>query len=303
MSERIELGSIVVAVDGSEHAHRAVEWAAEQAQFENRSLVAVSAAEWDHLQVGNWPASTDGTLVREAMLDDARAAAEAAVALVRRERPTVAVQPVVVPGDARRTLIDLSHEAHLLVLGSRGRGPLRSMLLGSVSSSVAKHAGCPVVVCRPRLPGATGGGVVVGTDGTPESLPVIEFAFAQASLRDLPLTVLHVYWEAVAAVAGLRGGPDTVLAQPEMEDLRVVLSQSVAGFTEKYPDVKVSLRLQHGLVDEALTSRDQGRDLVVVGRHRMDSVGRMLIGSMATAVLERAQSTVAIVPEAGERRE
>jgi hypothetical protein len=122
----------------------------------------------------------------------------------------------------------------------------------------------------------------------PESLPVIEFAFAFASPRGLRLAVLHVYWDAVAAVAGLRGGPEEVLDQPDVEELRVALSQSVAGFSEKYPDVSVSLHLQHGLV---------------VGRHPMDSLGQMLIGSIATAVLERAHNTVAVVPEAGERHD
>ena len=296
MSEGIEPGSIVVAVDGSEHADRAVEWAAEQAQLENRPLVAVSAAEWDHVHVSSWPASDDGTPVREAMLADARAVAEAAVALVRRERPTVVARPLVVPGDARLALVNLSHDARLMVLGARGRGPLRSMLLGTVSSGVAKRAACPVVVCRPQESGTIARGVVVGADGTPESLPVIEFAFAQASLRGLPLTVLHAYWDAVAAVAGLRSGSEQVPDPSDVEELRVVLSRSVAGFSEKYPDVSVSLRLQHGLVDEVLT-RGQSWGLVVVGRHPMDSVWRMLTGGIATAVLERAQSTVAIVPQ------
>ena len=210
--------------------------------------------------------------------------------------------PLVAPGDPRVTLVELSEVAHIVVMGSRGRGPLRSMLLGSVSSGVAKRASCPVVVCRPLGPNTASRGVVVGADGTPESLPVIEFAFAQASLRRLPLTVLHVFWDALAAVAGLRRGGEEWVEQPDVDSLHVLLSQSVAGFGEKYPDVSVSLRLQHGLVDEVLTPRGQGWDLVVVGRHPMDSLGRMLTGSIATAVLERAQSTVAVVPQAGERR-
>jgi nucleotide-binding universal stress UspA family protein len=143
--------------------------------------------------------------------------------------------------------------------------------------------------------------VVVGADGTPESLPVIEFAFA--SLRGLRLAVLHVYWDAVAAVAGLRGGPEEVVDQPDVEELRVALSQSVAGSPRSTRTTSVSLHLQHELVDEVLTPRGQGRDLVVVGRHPMDSLGRMLIESMATAVLARGHNTVAVVPEAGERHD
>jgi nucleotide-binding universal stress UspA family protein len=208
------------------------------------------------------------------VLANARAIADGAVALAQRKRPTVVARPLAAPGDPRVALADLSEDAHLVVMGSRGRGPLRSMLLGSVSSGVTKYATCPVVVCRPPLPGVTTRGVVVGADGTPESLPVVKFAFAFASLRVQPLTVLHVYWDAVAAVAGLRGGPEEVLDHPDVEELRVALSQSVAGFSEKYPDVSVSLRLQHGLVDEVLTPRDKGQlETQDNARHRHRPLG------------------------------
>jgi nucleotide-binding universal stress UspA family protein len=227
----------------------------------------------------------------------AHSIADEAAALVREVEPHVEVEAMVAPGDPRQVLVDLSSDAHMVVMGSRGRGPLRTMLLGSVSSAVVKHAECPVVVCRSRTGRPHGAGVVVGADGTADSLPVIEFAFHQASLRGLPLTVLHAYWDAVAAVAGLRRVPENLLEGPDVEDLRIVLSQSVAGFRERFPDVDVSLRLAHGLVDEVLV-RDRSWDLVVVGRHPVDTVSRVLIGSIADAVLERAHTAVAMVPQA-----
>ena len=126
-----------------------MEWAAEQAQLEHRPLVAVSAAEWDNASA--WLEGDGGGPVAEAVLANARAVADAAVALAQRKRPTVVARPLAVPGDPRVALADLSEDAHLVVMGSRGRGPLRSMLLGSVSSGVTKYATCPVVVCRPPL--------------------------------------------------------------------------------------------------------------------------------------------------------
>jgi nucleotide-binding universal stress UspA family protein len=200
-------------------------------------------------------------------------------------------------GDPREALIDLSSAARLLVLGSRGRGTLKSLLLGSVSIAVTRHAHCPVVVCRPRTAAGPGSGVVVGADGTPESMPVIEFAFQQASLRELRITVVHCFWDAVAAAAGFRKLGADLLTDPQFEELSLVLSESVAGFAEKYPEVPVSLRLTHGLVDETLSPRGSDSDLIVVGRHALASVDRVLVGSISTAVLERAQTTVAIVPE------
>lgn len=299
MDHSIEPGSIVVGVDGSEHAERAVHWAAEQAELEGRRLVVVSTGGVDAARaderMGVVDAPVDGM---QSLLHSATAIATAGVALAERSRPGLTVEALPTVGDPREVLVDLSREAHLIVLGSHGRGPLRSLLLGSVSAAVTKHAACPVVVCRPRRRHDSPRGVLVGADATPESLPVIEFAFEHASRRGQPLTVLHCFWDVVAAVAAYRGMSADELDEPEFQELRMVLSESVAGLREKYPDVPVSLDLRHGLVDEALSRREQSWDLVVVGRHPVDSLPRLLTGSISTTVLERAHTAVAVVPEA-----
>ena len=267
------VGSIVVAVDGSDHADRAVRWGAEQAVLEHRRLVAVSVAD------------TTGIVVQDA------------VAAARKLHPGLAVHGESVPGDPREVLIGLSAHAHLLVLGSRGRGTVRGMLLGSVSATVSGHAACPVVVCRPLAGGTQQRGVIVGADATRESLPVIEFAYRQAALHELPLTVLHCFWDAAAAVAQYREARGQAFDPTDLEDLRALLSESVACLTERYPDVPVTLTLKHGFVEEALSPRNGGWDLVVVGRHPMTSLGRVLTGSIGITVVERAQCTVAVIPE------
>lgn len=295
----VPAGSIVVGVDGSRHAERAVRWAAVQAQREQRRLVVVAVADlpgvsevgWDGTIPGNDPAADPdpGT-------PRTRDIADAAVALAREVAPDIEVLACAAVGDPRVVLEDLSTDAHLLVVGSRGRGAIRSLLLGSVSSALVRTAACPVVVCRPGVEHERDG-VIVGADGTAESLPVIEFAFAQAALHGRPLTVVHCFWDAVAAAAGFREAAGEILDQPELEELRLVLAQSIAGFREKYPDVDVTLVLRHGLVDEALTRSDSAWDLVVVGRHPMAGLRRALVGSIANAVVERASTTVAVVPE------
>ena len=293
MDTSIAPGSIVVAVDGSDHAVRAVRWATEQADLEHRRLLVLSVAEWGRLRDASFLVG----VTLEDLEQSARSIADDAAALARKLAPDVAVEAAGRLGDPRQVLVDVSTGAHQVVMGSRGRGPLRSMLLGSVSSAVVKQARCPVVVCRSDSEGAHGAGVVVGADGTAESLPVLAFAFEQASLRRLPLTVLHAYWDAVESVAGLRGSPEGLLPEPDAEDLRVLVSESVAGLRERYPQVEVSLRLAHGLVDDVLV-RDHSWNLVVVGRHPVDTVSRVLIGSVATAVLERAETARCMVPQA-----
>lgn len=266
-------GNIVVGVDGSDHAARAVRWAADQAFLEHRRLAIVSVNE------------------------DAGHLADEAVAAARRLHPGLSVAGSAASGDPRQVLIDASTHAHMLVVASRGRGALRTMMLGSVSATVSAHASCPVIVCRPPTVGETRAGVVVGADATPESLPVLEFAYSQASLRKLPLTVLHSFWDAAAAVAQYREALGEKADWPELEDLRATLSESVAGLAEKYPDVPVALTLKQGFADEALSPRHGGWDMIVVGRHPMTSLARLLTGSIATAVVERAHTTVAVVPE------
>lgn len=272
MTSTIGPGAIVVATDGSHHADRAVIWAAVQASLERRRLVVVTT---DH---------TSGRRINDLAVQRAGTAA-----------PGVDVVGLTSRGDPRVVLTELSQHAHLLVLGSRGLGGVRSMLLGSVSATLCRWAFCPVVVCRPPAEGHRNQGVLVGVNGMEDSRAILEFGFEQAALRGQRLTVVQCVWDVAAAVAGMRHVP---LAEADVEDddARRLLSEAIAGFAEKYPDVSVSPLVMHGLVDEVLGGRTAAWDLVVVGRYPVDSVSRLVAGSIATAVLERARTNVAIVP-------
>ncbi len=275
MTRHLAPGSIVLAADGSKHGERALRWAAGQASLQSRPLVVLTVD------------GGDGHRINTEACEQARALVP----------PHIEVIPLVTTGDAREVLVDLSEEAHLLVLGSRGRGPIRTLVLGSVSTAVCKLAACPVVVCRPHDEDRDVRGVLVGVDATPESLTVLEFAYAHASFNDLPLTIVHCVWDVVAAVAGLRNVSVDDVDLGEGDEAHVVLAESVAGFAEKYPDVPTTLRVTHGLVDEVLGSRSDAWDIVVVGRHPLDTTIRMVTGSLAVAVVEQAHTTVAVVPD------
>jgi nucleotide-binding universal stress UspA family protein len=292
-------GSIVVGVDGSEDSDRAVTWAAGQAVLERRELAIVHSADELSLRDSVWLDSQgiDHRELKTALNEAARATVNAAREVATSAAPRVEVFTALVGTDPRLALVDLSEEAHLVALGSRGRGPVRTALLGSVSASVARQAHCPVVVCRP--PGdatPASNRVVVGADGSPASRPVLEFAFEQASLLQAPLTVMHCFWDVLVATRG--PGLVTPGESEDLSDLRLLLAQSVAGFAEKYPDVEVTQELARGLVDECLVDHAPDAGLLVVGRSRAPSGwSRFLHASCSLAVLERAHTTVAVVPE------
>jgi nucleotide-binding universal stress UspA family protein len=268
----VPVGSIIVAVDGSEHAERALAWAVRQARTERRPLALVHCT--TH-------AEPPGVLT---------VAASAASLLA----DDVDLSVHRIEGDPRDVIAALSTDAAMIVLGSRGRGAVRSALLGSVSASLASHAACPVIVCRPHVDEQQHR-VVVGADGSPESRPVLEFAFEQASLHGWPLTVMHCFWDVLAATVGR--GNVVARADDGLDDLRLLTAESVAGLAEKYPDVEVTRELARGLVDECLAGRGADASLLVVGRSSATVLDRFLYSSCALAVLERARTTVAVVPE------
>ena len=291
-------GSIVVGVDGSEDAARSITWAATQALLERRVLAIVHSTDQLALRDTAWLDSQgiDHRELTAALHEAARATVASAAERAAVAAPGVHVVTVLIDDDPRLALVNLSTEAQVVALGSRGRGPLRTALLGSVSASVARHAHCPVVVSRPprgTTPSSTR--IVVGADGSAASRPVLEFAFEQASLRGVPLTVTHCFWDALVATRG----PGVVTAsEPEdHSDLRLLLAESVAGFAEKYPDVDVTRELSRGLVDECLVNHAPDAGLVVVGRSPASVWSRFLHASCALAVLERAHTAVAVVPE------
>lgn len=297
----IPAGGIVVGADGSPFATRAVVWAAEQAVLEHRPLV---LAHGMGAQESHWmgQSALDHSVVLAARRHEAERVLAAARAQVAERAPDLAVHVALRAADPRELLIELASHAEVVVLGSHGRGPVTSLLLGSVSVAVSRHATCPVVVVRPRPASQAQGGVLVGTDGTERSRYTLEFAHRQASLRRLPLTIMHCYWDARSALLAARHvrGAAAVSA-PDVEDVRLIVAESLTGLAEKFPDVDVRVELVHGMADDCLIEASRTMDLVVVGAHRRRTLANLASGSVAFAVLEHAGGVVAVVPDPVER--
>ncbi|GAA12115.1 universal stress protein [Gordonia alkanivorans] len=279
---------IVVGVDGSDCALMAVRWAAAAASRENRPLLVLSA-------VGIFPGAYAPTammtsdVVVEAMQSDARRAVEAGTAVAKETAPDVPVDGTVVGGSPVLALRHASAQAHSLVVGRRGVGGVRGLLLGSVSNDAAIHAECPVIVVGGPSP--TAGPVVVGVDGSPTSTAAIGHAFRQADLLQTSLLAVHTF-------GGFSGtafyGDQHQIIRQLRDEAEELLGEQLAGYPEDYPDVKIERRVEIGSPADALVDAAETAQLVVVGTRGRGGIRGLLLGSTSRAVLQVAQCPVMV---------
>ncbi|WP_168581746.1 universal stress protein [Gephyromycinifex aptenodytis] len=294
-SAQVPPGAVVVGVDGSEPAEAALAWAIAEAKRIEAPLHLVSARE-----VFAAATPLDGTLVwSEAAMaeagDDTDRVLAAAVAQARAADPELAVSASSPWGGAARILVEASEVARLIVVGHRGRGRLTSAVLGTVSIQTASHARCPVVVLRPgQAPHpAQAPGVVVGVDGSRDSVRAARFAF-EAAAPDGKITVIHAWWLEV-----IDGVVVTTPESPEWaavtERHRARAEKAIAGLREQYPHVEVEVRIERAAATEALLSAAENADLLVVGSRGRGGFAGLLLGSVSQHMLVQSPCPVAVV--------
>jgi nucleotide-binding universal stress UspA family protein len=285
-------GTVVVGVDGSEGSDRALEWAVAQAAAQRAGVTLVHAAApvvptYGYRTMGAHGPDTDQ------LEEQGRAVLRSAHERVTALDPGLAVHELFRVDDPRQLLLDLSRVAALVVVGSRGLGRVRSLLLGSVGVALTRHAHCPVVVHRPGRTDQERRGVAVAVDATADAFPVLEFAFGQAVLLGTPLTVLHCAWDVMAVHTV--GHDALARTEPDLEEGRRFLDEAVHTMAEKYPTVPASVRVAWGAPADEM-SRLEDMELLVVGAHQRGRWHQTLIGSVSVSMVEHAHSPVAVVP-------
>jgi nucleotide-binding universal stress UspA family protein len=191
-------------------------------------------------------------------------------------------------------LLDASEGAACVVMGAGGRAPALGAFLDSTFLEVAAKAACPVVVVRqfPEI-GVVRPGVVVGADGSEISSEAIGYAFAQADDRQLPLTVVHLLTSDLNTARVRAASTSELAAITEQEQARA--AQEVAGWAEKYPDVRVNRHVLRGHPVKALVDHSRGAELLVVGSRGRGRFAGILLGSVSRGVLQHAHCPVAVV--------
>jgi nucleotide-binding universal stress UspA family protein len=228
-----------------------------------------------------------------------RQLAEAARVAAAGSSDGVAVDQQLVVGSPVAVLRAEGERAQLLVLGDRGRGAI-GLLAGSVAVRVAARVACPVVLVR------TAKGepaedrtrpVVVGIDGSPVSENALAFAYHAASVRGVPLVAVHT-WSDLFIDEQMAPQLNWSTIRPAEDE---VLAERLAGWGEKYPDVRVERRVVFDRPAHALIAESKAAQLVVVGSRGRGGAGGWLLGSVSHAVVHRAHCTVAVVapPEEG----
>jgi nucleotide-binding universal stress UspA family protein len=143
------MSRIVVGIDGSHHASRALDWAMGEAAVRKADLTVIAV---NSVPQGYWttrPVTLPGDADRvEEIRKSAQEAVDKSAAALGDEQPA-AVHVMAFSGFPAKALIDESEKADLIVVGSRGGGGFGALFLGSVSSQVVHHAKCPVVVVPP----------------------------------------------------------------------------------------------------------------------------------------------------------
>jgi nucleotide-binding universal stress UspA family protein len=278
---------VIVGVDGSGYSDVAVRWAGREAVLRQTRLTLVQAISMPN---PGWPMSELRELYKtdaEAILDDA---VQNIDDYLKTDGPCEVKRQLYFsrPGPA---LIDMSKDATMVVVGARGLGAIRRLLLGSVSTAAIHHAHCPVAVVHEDASlyaQAKKAPVLLGTDASPASEYATEIAFQEASMRGADLVVLHA-------------ASDTDMSKllsteysAGLSEVGDMVAKCLAGYQKRYPGVCVQRTVMDDRPTTHLLNLSETAQLVVVGSHGRGGFAGMALGSVSTAVAHASRTPVIV---------
>lgn len=283
---------VTVAVNGTEGSLRALDWAVDEAHARRRRLRIV--------YVFNWPVyKSIPTNLSELDVDAfGHGVVKEAERHARERRPDLDVDLAHFIGELGPVLLREAERAEMIVVGSRNRKLVSAVLVGSTGLELAASAACPAVIVpdREEAPPPTGR-ILVGVDGSECAQAAAEWAFAEAAERGAVLRVVTVHHHPSHGFSLSQkdyAGTDFTEAAA-YEEARRLLSESIAGERERYPQVVVEEKVLLGHPAQKLISQAEDADLIVVGTRGRGGFAGMLLGSVSQSVLTHVPRPVAIV--------
>ncbi|KUL21257.1 stress-inducible protein [Streptomyces regalis] len=271
---------MVVGVDGSLNAVRALDWASAEAARRDAELRVVYAV---------------------SDRDEAGPVLASAAARVRERHPALSVVTEAAAGGAARALVRESEGADLTVVGTRGLGGVTGLLAGSVSLRLAAHVHGPLLVVRGDHPCDDERSVLLGLEDDSDA-DAASYAFCEAERRGVRLRVLHSTHRHItpelpsllpATSSGQRRRAQSDLAE------EAVPSFDVAKLREEHPQVGVDTRTVRRGPAQALLDATHESAVVVIGAHRRTSRPGPQLGPVAHTLLHRSHCPVVMVPATG----
>jgi nucleotide-binding universal stress UspA family protein len=280
---------IVVGVDGSTASNAALRWATHEAMLR---MVPLRLMHVVSTPMMTYPATPVPVTMEDWQRDQGRQIIRHADELVRQIADdagcTVSVAGTdIVYAPRVQTLIDLSKDTGMIVVGSRGHGAFRRGLLGSVSTALVHHAQCPVAVIHDAPTPRHDAPVVLGVDGSPVSDRATCIAFEEAARRGVELLAVHA-WSDTTLIAAHAWGDGGLLAESATDwratsaRAEAMLAQRLSSWLSEYPGVKVRKVVVCDQPAHFLAEEAENAQLLVVGSHGRGGFTGMLLGSVST---------------------
>ncbi len=293
------MGRIIVGIDGSRNSAAALRWAVAEGRLRDLPVTAVYV--WGYYDP---PTATDGAFEPAYSDDEAEDALRRAVADALGDEAAQGVERRVVFGQASRALLDTAADAgaDLVVVGARGVGGFRGLLLGSVAQQCLHHTDRPLVVVPARddevaEPATRPEGtprIVVGVDGSTASRWALEWALEEGRLRQATVEVVHA-WN-LPPVVGHPLAPVPVDTAALEEEATRLVDQMVDGADTRGLPRPPERIVAMGHPARLVLDVAKGADLVALGTRGLGGFAGLLLGSVTQHVVNHADCPVVVVP-------